>query len=205
MNDLQEGHDVVAKRKAGRIPRLLRKRGRLRREKGAVKRSFGSALLWLVGFQVAGLLASPAFAEGESGRFVLVEMGTRDYVSMEHAGKTLTVGTVSGAATVVESSGGPFVADEIYSGSCFVKLTKSDAGIDLEAPCTFTDPSGDAWYALAIRRAGDVEVGGGGRGVQEIVGGTGKYAGVTGSCTYMSSYVPVDQVVSHVTCEWQKP
>ena len=106
---------------------------------------------------------------------------------------------------MVESSGGPFVTGDIYSATCLVYLAKSDAGIDLEAPCTFTDPSGDAWYALAVRRAGDIEAGGGGHGVQTIVGGTGKDAGLSGSCPYTGSYLPDNEIVSHSTCEWRTP
>ncbi len=153
----------------------------------------------------ACLPASPGFAADASGRFSMVEMGTHDYTSMEHAGKTVTVGALRGAATVIESSGGLFAADDIYFGTCLVYLIKSDAGIDLESSCTFTDPPGDSFYTLATRRAGDIAAGGGGRGIQKIVGGTGKFAGLTGDCPYTSRYLPNNEIVSHATCEWRKP
>ena len=166
--------------------------------------SIGKHLIRFAALPALWLLASEALAEETGGRFTIIEIGAHDYTSMEHAGKTVTVGALRGAATIVESSGGPFAAGDIYSVTCLVYLAKSNAGIDLEAPCAFTDPSGDALYVLATRRAGDIEVGGGGGGVQEIVGGTGKYAGLAGPCPYTSRYLPDNQVVSHSTCEWQK-
>ncbi len=165
----------------------------------------GRLLTWFIALLTICSPVSVAFAEDTSGRFVFIEMGTRDYSSMEHAGATVTVGTVRGAASVVESGGGPFAAGDIYSATCFVYLTNSDAGIELEAPCTFTDTSGDSWYVLAVRRAGDTSSGGGGSGIQSILGGTGKYAGLTGACPYTSSYLPNDAIVSHAVCEWRKP
>jgi len=63
----------------------------------------------------------------------------------------------------------------------------SDGGMDLEAPCAAPDASGDKSFALSKRSAGDAETGGG-DGRQEIVGGTGKYAGITGSCTFTVEY-----------------
>ena len=36
------------------------------------------------------------------------------------------------------------------------------------------------------------------------MGGTGKYAGVTGTCTYEASYLTQDQVVSEAKCIWER-
>ncbi len=66
-----------------------------------------------------------------------------------------------------------------------------------------TDESGDRVYLLAERREGDVAVGGGGRGVQRIVGGTGRYAGVTGDCPYTTSHLPDRWLVSRGTTRIQ--
>ena len=37
------------------------------------------------------------------------------------------------------------------------------------------------------------------------MGGTGKYAGLSGACTYTASYLSEDLVVSQGRCEWRKP
>ena len=144
-------------------------------------------------------------AAGESGEFVFLVSVVHDYTVLEHAGQTITGGPLEGTGAVVESSGAPFAEGANYRATCLVYAKKSDAGIDLEAPCAFTDADGDSWYAMAERRAGDVEVGGGGQGNQRIVGGTGKYAGVAGNCPYTTGYLPDNWLVSTSACEWRKP
>ena len=88
---------------------------------------------------------------------------------------------------------------------CAVYVKKSDAGMDLEAPCALTGASGDKTFQLAKRSAGDTAAGGGGDGLLQIVGGSGKFAGITGSCTYTVDYLADNRGVSIATCEWQKP
>ena len=144
-------------------------------------------------------------AAGESGEFAFLVSVVHDYTVLEHAGQTITGGPLEGTGAVVESSGAPFAEGANYRVRCVVYSKKSEAGLDLEAPCAFTDAGGDSWYAVAERRAGDVEAGGGGHGNQRIVGGTGKYAGVAGNCPYTTGYLPDNWLVSTSTCEWRKP
>ncbi len=62
--------------------------------------------------------------------------------------------------TVTGSSGGPFAVGESSLVVCLAYVTKTDAGMDLEAPCTNTDASGDTSFWRARRTAGDTEAGG---------------------------------------------
>ena len=151
------------------------------------------------------LCAAQAVAAGESGSFSYVASLVHDYTTLEHAGQTFTGGPLHGTVTVTESSGGPFVEGEHGVAACLVYSRKSDAGMDLETPCTNTDASGERWFLMAIRKAGDIQVGGGGEGRQELMGGTGKYAGLNGACTYTAAYLSGDRVVSQARCEWRKP
>ena len=149
--------------------------------------------------------AADAAAAGENGTVELVTSFVRDYVSFDHAGGTVTGGTLRGTTTITGSSGGPFSEGETSLVVCLVYATKTDAGMDLEAPCTNTDTTGDTWYWMARRTAGDTEAGGGGEGLRELLGGTGKYAGVSGACTYSSRYLAENRSVSVGSCEWRKP
>lgn len=142
---------------------------------------------------------------GGSGSFRLLESAVHDYTAMKHAGRTVTAGPLRGTATIVDSSGGPFAEGGHYNLLCVVYAKKSDSAIELEAPCTLTDSSGDELYLLARRSAGDVEVAGGGSGSQAILGGTGKYRGVTGECPYTTGYLPDKWLVSTGTCAWRGP
>ena len=153
----------------------------------------------------AGLAAAGPAAAGESGSFTFIESAVHGYTTLDHGGHTVTAGPLQGTGSVVSSSGGPFAAGSHYRAVCLVYAKSSQDGIELEAHCTFTDGDGDAWYGLAQRQAGDVAVGGGGQGNQRIVGGTGKYAGVSGDCPYSTAYLPDNWTVSTATCQWQRP
>ena len=151
------------------------------------------------------LYAAQAIAAGESGSFSSVASLVYDYTTLEHAEQTFIGDPLHGTVTVVESSGGPFSEGQSSVTACFVYSRRSDAGLDLETPCTNTDASGDRWFVMAVRKAGDIQVGGGGEGRQELLGGTGKYAGLSGTCVYTADYLSGDRVVSQARCEWRKP
>ena len=112
------------------------------------------------------------------------------------------------AAALVAASGvlcAAQVAGAISVAACVVYARTSDTGIDLDAPCTNTDSSGDRWFSLSKRTVGDTAVGGGGKGRMELLGGAGKYARVTGSCTCTTRYLADNLVVSQRNCTWRRP
>ena len=147
---------------------------------------------------------APTLAAGESGSFSVIRSYIRDYATLEHAVGTLTAGTLEGTATTLASSGEPFTEGEHSLIKCMVYAKSTAEGMNLEAPCTTTDASGEQWYTLSHRSGGDLSEGGGGGGRWELMGGTGKYAGVTGSCTYETSYLAENQVVTEAKCAWQR-
>ena len=133
----------------------------------------------------------------ESGSFTAIASMIRNYTTIEHAGGTIIGGVSEGTYTVLESSGGPFVAGEHSQVTCVIHGKRSAAGIDLVSPCTSTTAAGDKSYLVSKRSAGDVEEGGGGIGRLELVGGTGIYAGVTGTCTYKTNRLPGERPVCY--------
>ena len=147
--------------------------------------------------------ASPA-AAGESGEFASIGGFVRDYTEIDHAGGTVVGGSIDGAVTVTESSGEPFAVGAHSNAMCVVYGKTSDAGIDLEAPCALTDADGDKLYLVSRRGVGDVEAGGGGVGAMTLEGGTGKYAGLSGSCDYETDYLPGDRLVTQWRCAWER-
>ena len=88
---------------------------------------------------------------------------------------------------------------------CLIYARSSkDKGVSLDAPCLLTDGDGDKLYAVAKRGTGDIQAGGGGEGGSELIGGTGKYEGITGSCAYDTSYLPSGHVVTIADCTWKR-
>ena len=159
-----------------------------------------AALAAAAGFLCA---ACPA-AAGESGSVRFIRTYVQDYTTIDHADGSVTAGTLKGAVTVLQSSGGPFVEGAHDRVTCVAYIARSKAGFALEVPCTATAASGDRWYTLSTRSEGDAEAGGGGPGTMALLGGTGAYDGVSGRCTYDVDYLPDNRVVMTADCTWQR-
>ena len=153
---------------------------------------------------ILGFAIVPAYAYAESGTYAQVVSLLTNYTKSERGTETVIGGSSSGTVTTIQSSGGPFVEGASGLFECIVFAKRTGSGMDLEAPCTSTDASGDKLFSIAKRKAGDVNPGGGGEGRSELLGGTGKYSGIAGSCTYKADYLAGNHVVTITKCQWQK-
>ena len=109
------------------------------------------------------LVAVPTAVAEESGSFTMLHSYERNYTVIEHAGGQVTGGSLTGTSTVLQSSGAPFVKGSVSAANCIVFVRMTEAGIDLEAPCTTTDTDGDSLFFVSRRTAGDIQDGGGAR------------------------------------------
>ena len=169
----------------------------------SIRNQMGVALVFVLGNLCAVQMAA-ADHHAKSGSFEYVLSAITDFTAVEQLDYVVRAGTLDGTVTIIKSSGGPFEAGSSGTVSGIGYIKKSAAGIDLESPGTFTDSSGDKWYSVARRSAGDQAVGGGGAGRQEIAGGTGKYEGITGACEYIVDYLPDNKIVTQSTCQWER-
>lgn len=149
-------------------------------------------------------LAAQAAGAEKSGSFTSITSLQHDYSAVEHPDGTIFGGPIEGTSTVVESSGGPFAADGHSLVKCVAYGKRSAAGLDIETACTTTGPGADRLYMVSKRRTGDVEAGGGGEGSIELLGGTGRYAGVTGRCAYETDYLAGNRAITMARCTWQQ-
>ena len=140
----------------------------------------------------------------EGGSITVIYSYERDHTTIEHADGQVTGGALTGTSTVLQSSGAPFVEDSVSAVACIVYVRKTEAGIDLEAPCTTTAADGDRLFLVSRRETGDIQDGGGGAGHSEIIGGTVKYVGINGSCTYDSKYLPNNHSITIRKCDWER-
>ena len=150
------------------------------------------------------VLVVQAASAQESGSFQESRSYRHGYISIEHGGVTYTGGAATGTKTIIQSSGGPFVVGASSVTQCLAFSTVTGDGLRLEAPCVDTDTSGDALYAYAFREQGSLAAGGGGDGWWELRGGTGKYEGITGNCTYRTEYLDGSLLVSLTACDWSR-
>lgn len=158
-----------------------------------------------IAFAAAILLTAGASAQ-DSGEFRFVFGGQRDYTTVEHPDKTVTVGEIHGLWVVTEGDdAGPFVDEAILHGGCAVHVTTPAGGASsIAADCTLEDEEHDALYLVGTRRGGDVATGGGGDGVFTLSSGTGKFQGIGGVCPYTVHYMEDDDLVVFARCEWTK-
>ena len=169
----------------------------------SIRNQIGAALVFAAGAFCAAQMAA-ADNHAKSGTYEFVGNYLTDYTTVEQLERTVIAGPGEGTLLISKSSSSPWVEGATASAVYVVHIMKSDAGIDLEASGAFTDSSGDKWFVVAKRTAGDAVVGGGGSGRQEIAGGTGKYEGVSGSCEYSVSFLADSKTVSRGTCQWQR-
>lgn len=154
---------------------------------------------------IAACFAAPEISMAESGTYESVTSLVTNYIKSERGDETIVGGSSSGTTTFTKSSGGAFSEGSSSLFECIIFARRSSSGMDLEAPCTQTDPSGDKLFSLAKRKKGDVTAGTSAEGTSELTGGTGKFAGLTGKCTYKVDYLTGNRLVSIAKCQWQKP
>ena len=154
-------------------------------------------------FAATVFLCRTGGAAAESGSFQMLMSGVQDYTMINHAGAKITGGSLTGTATPVQSSG-PFVEGATQIVTCVVYASVSESDTDIRGACTLIDASGDSWFARAQRRVGNIEQGSGGQGRWELVGGTGKYDGLRGSCRYDTEYLAGNRIASTAECTWRK-
>jgi len=63
----------------------------------------------------------------------------------------------------------------------------------------------DFLYTKPIEVRGGIRAGQGGEGRWQLLGGSGRYADVTGGCSYETEYLEDNWLVSIMECEWERP
>jgi len=147
----------------------------------------------------------PQVALDDSGTFEAVFSTVNNLHLIDRGdGNSIVGGASIGTFTVVKGSGNPFAEGSVGQAECIPLIKKGPNSIDLEAHCTFTSSPDDKLFGLFKRKSGDIAAGTGGQGRLELLGGTGKYSGITGACPYKTSYMPQNTVVTIARCDWNK-
>ena len=151
---------------------------------------------------------SPALAQ-TSGQFTMIGSFTYSYDQLQHGGTKFMAGGLEGGQIVSSSRGALFPEGREFLEVCAVFAEQSSAGLNLKAPCTFTETQedgGDQLFTIAIRKQGDMgDANRGGMGHVDLVGGTGKYADITGRCSYETQYLNDRTATMMLDCNWSQP
>ena len=145
-------------------------------------------------------LSLAAMAAAETGTFRMVLGGQHDYTIFGFVGQIIAGGAIEGVNTITESSGDPFMVGEQGRSTCMVYSKQNAANLesfDFESPCVHMS-SGDTLFTLTkgVGTMADISL--------RIVSGTGKFAGITGSCSYEFGYLEDDWLVFTAECEWER-
>ena len=170
---------------------------------------FRKSTTWLI---LGGLVMplSPALAQ-TSGRMTLAGSFTYAYEEIQHGRTTFTAGHLEGGAIISSGQGALFQEGESFLASCVVFAEKSADGrnFKVKAPCTLTESKedgGDVVFLVATREQGDLgDANSGGMGRADLIGGTGKYANITGQCAYETRYLSTSIGVTNYDCTWRSP
>ncbi|MCH7540516.1 MAG: hypothetical protein IH999_09000 [Proteobacteria bacterium] len=147
------------------------------------------------------LLGAAGAAAGEKGTYESVYAWTKTYQTVEQGhGRSATAGYAPGTRTITKGNG-LFPEGSVLIAECVIYVEQGPEGINLKAPCVYTDvESGDKIFSVHVRISDQLAEGG---GREKLTGGTGKYEGLTGECTYHVTYLPGDQGVQQNRCEWE--
>lgn len=131
-----------------------------------------------------------ANANDEMGHFSMMRSYTQhDDNTVTHPnGSEVTTSTLKGTTTIFQSSGPPFTDRENALVTCLIHMVKTESSdINFQA-CTSINNSGDQLYTLLSQKNNE-DTDTDSEGYFELVGGTGKYEGVKGACTYQTTYL----------------
>lgn len=141
---------------------------------------------WKTIVAVVALAVAGATAHADS--YQVVATYQYDYTTLAHGEVEYIGGPTKGTMTIIGSTGAPFVVGESFASRCLVFSRREGEGLELEAPCVDTSPSGSVLYSRFRQTQGEIGADGGGTREWELLGGSGEFEGVSGSCRYNTRY-----------------
>ena len=145
-------------------------------------------------------------AFSEEGSYEYSYVGSHNLAKVNTLDGTITGGKLEGISIIMKSKGNLYQVGQNSENTCIIlskKGTKSKNS-ELEAFCESTDlETGDKTFAYNIRKEGTADSGSKGRGKQTIVGGTGKYKGISGECNYTVKYLPNNKLTTVGKCDYK--
>ena len=140
------------------------------------------------------------------GSYKFSYVGSHNLAKVKTLDGTVTGGKLEGISIIMNSNGNLYEVGQNSINTCII-LSKTDyksKDSALEAFCESTSlDTGDKTFSYNIRKEGTVDSGSKGRGRQTIMGGTGKYEGISGECDYIVKYLPDNKLTTVGTCDYK--
>tara|TARA_A100001011_G_scaffold56386_1_gene55387 strand:- start:3870 stop:4361 length:492 start_codon:yes stop_codon:yes gene_type:complete len=145
-------------------------------------------------------------AFSEEGSYEFSNVGSHNLAKVNTLDGTVTGGKLEGISIIMKSKGNLYQVGQNSETTCIIlskKESKSKNSV-LEAFCESTDiETGDKTFTYNIRKEGTADTGSKGSGKQTIIGGTGKYKGISGECNYTVKYLPNNKLATVGTCDYK--
>ncbi len=145
-------------------------------------------------FPLLAALSISGTAFGAGATYQTKFIGKGDFQSMNWGEGKVTAGWINGISQVTASTSKTILAGVQTTTRCAVMSQRGT----IEAYCSTTDGDGDVQHMLNKRSADDMKSG---RGTIQLMGGTGKYAKLTGNCTYGVTYYTDNWLMTDANCE----
>tara|TARA_B100000242_G_C42980308_1_gene454986 strand:+ start:632 stop:1123 length:492 start_codon:yes stop_codon:yes gene_type:complete len=145
-------------------------------------------------------------AFSEEGSYKYSNVGSHNLTKVNTLNGTVTGGKLEGISIILQSKGSLYQVGQNSETTCIIlsKQERKSKNSALEAFCESTDlETGDKTFAYNIRKEGTADTGSKGRGKQTIIGGTGKYKGISGECNYTVKYLPNNKLATVGTCDYK--
>ncbi len=154
-------------------------------------RNLGAAVI------VAVLAAGPAGAKDEpaDGSFRIMAHFDTAQTAVEQGRVSISSGASKGIVVVFDGTAEPFRFG-VFDSTTVLLTKQAEDSLSVEGYSVRKDADGDEWYSRLKRVTGA-------EGRYELVGGTGKYRGLTGSCAYGVSNISRDRGVTMGGCTWR--
>ena len=140
------------------------------------------------------------------GSYEYSYVGSHNLAKVNTLDGTVTGGKLEGISIVMKSKGNLYQVGQNSENTCIIlsKKESKSKNSELEAFCESIDiKTGDKTFAYNIRKEGTADSGSKGRGKQTIIGGTGKYKGISGVCNYTVKYLPNNKLTTIGTCDYK--
>ena len=145
-------------------------------------------------------------AFSEEGSYEYSYVGSHNLAKVSTLNSTITGGKLEGISIIIKSKGDLYQVGQNSENTCIIlsKKENMNKNSELEAFCESIDlETGDKTFAYNIRKEGTADSGSKGRGKQTIVGGTGKYEGISGECNYTVKYLPNNRLTTVGKCDYK--
>ena len=138
----------------------------------------------------------------ESGGYTISSVCDYAKSAIDTNNKTVMALNFKCIGTIIKSDSDLFKVGENFYGNAITSIVKTIKGINLSSYSTISSAnnSNDLMFGEGSRKAGDIKSGG--KGKSTIIGGTGKYNGITGECEYEIKYHPNNKTSGITTCKY---